>query len=182
MSSGVRDRLKEAIQGIDFKGMMNVSFGVDDYYDVLRGIVENRGRWSTVLVSASMPHRLLLDTLDSLGTDVDGIRSIDCISFCLLGDQHGEAIYIESPAVLEKVLMSLELIHRESGGQLLVIVDSFNAFYLHNDHRSMSAFLQILAYRLKNAGDVGILLSLKDQATDENDNMLRLLSERSLQL
>jgi hypothetical protein len=35
---------------------------------------------------------------------------------------------------------------------------------------------------LKNAGDVGILLSLKDQATDENDNMLRLLSERSLQL
>jgi len=182
MSDDVRDRIRSAMEGIDFKGLMHVTFGVDDYYDVLRGIMENRGGRPTVLISASMPHQLLLDTLDSLGTDVEGIRSIDCISFCLLGDRHGEAIYIESPAVLEKVLMSLELIHRESGSSLLVVVDSFNAFWLHNDHRSMSAFMQILAHRLKNAGDVGILLSLKDQATEENDNMLRLLSERVLEL
>jgi archaellum biogenesis ATPase FlaH len=135
-----------------------------------------------VLVAASMPHRLLLDTLDSLGSDVDDVRAIDCISYCVLGDPHGEAIYIESPTILEKVLMSLEVVRRESQKPLLVVVDSFNAFYLHNDYRTMSAFLQIMAHRLKNNGDVGVLLSLKEQGTVENENMMHLISERNLEL
>lgn len=181
MSDLVREQVEEAMRDIDFTGLVSMAFSINDYYDVLRGIVDNREGYHAVLVAASMPNRLLLDTLDSLGSDVRDIRAIDCISYCVLGDPHGEAIYIESPSILEKVLMSLEVVRRESQKPLLVVVDSFNAFHLHNDYRTMSAFLQILAHRLKNNGDVGVLLSLKEHGTVENDNLMHLISERSLE-
>lgn len=179
MSDEAMEQVKECMQDLDFSGLLSMSIKMEDYFDILRGIMEDTHDWQKVFVSASMPHRQLFDILESLGVDTSTVRPIDCVSFCVLGDAHGDALYVESPAIPEKVLMALEVTRREAKRPILVVIDSFNTFSLHNDFRIMSAFLQILAHRLKSNGDVGIVLSLQDQSTEETENLLRLISERT---
>ncbi len=182
MTEGVRERIASALEGLEVSGLVRVSLGVDDYYDAIRGLLENRGERLPVLVSATIPQHSLLDVLRSLDTDVSGIRVIDCISISLLEEVDDEAVYLESPRLLESLLMSLGMTYRDLGGPMMLIVDSFDSLLLHNNQASMALFLQAMSHRLRESGGVGFLLSLREQADEGSENMLRLLSEMSLEL
>ncbi|HEY5538475.1 MAG TPA: hypothetical protein VIL58_02915, partial [Thermoplasmata archaeon] len=99
------------------------------------------------------------------------------------GQKHPHAIFVESPTMLENLMLKVEfLIRKHSDRRALVVLDSINSLAIHNNTKILSEFLHILVNNLRSRGAYTVIFSMQEYETDEIRNMLVLVSDESIEL
>jgi archaellum biogenesis ATPase FlaH len=99
------------------------------------------------------------------------------------GQKHAHSIYVESPTMLENIMLKVEyLIRRTADRKNLVILDSINSLAIHNNTKILSEFLHILVNNLRAKEAYTIIFSMEEYETEDIRNMLNLVSDETLQV
>lgn len=165
---------------------VNLELKVDSYFDVVRGLVDDFGAkndLACVYITSSVPASTMMGALTALEVDTSSIYFVDCISHKLMGkiETAEHVAYLESPSMLENILLKVEYFSRLiSGKKLLVVIDSANSLATNNDTKMLSEFLTILLSQLKMREAYPVLLSLPDSLRPEAREMLSLVCDYTL--
>ncbi|MBX8630978.1 MAG: hypothetical protein KIY12_00445 [Thermoplasmata archaeon] len=160
----------------------SLEIGADVYFDAIKGMLNHSSRGVDVIyVASTVPAKAIISAMDLIGVDTGGVKFIDCISNMMTGQQSREEniILIESPTMLENIMLKVEFLRRKSNGRnVLVILDSINTLHIHNDWKIMGEFLHILVNSLRSRGAMILMLSIKEQQTQEVSTLLGLVSDK----
>ncbi|NLK25420.1 MAG: hypothetical protein GX307_02460 [Euryarchaeota archaeon] len=162
-------------------------FPVAVYFDVLRGLVEfsQANDLRVIYITAAVPARTILATFRALDIDVNGICFIDCISQMIMSEKadSDRVIYVESPTILENIVLKVEYLMRRMGpGRRLVVVDSINSLAIHNDAKILSEFLHVLISNLGPREAYPVVLTMKEALKPETLGMLALVCDQIVDL
>ena len=92
-----------------------------------------------------------------------------------------ERIYfVESPTMLENIMLKVEFLTRSIGGKKLVLLDSINSLAIHNNTKILSEFLHILVNNLRAKEAYTLILSVEEQTSEEIGNMLGLVCDETM--
>lgn len=166
-----------------------LEFPMASYFDVLRGLVDNfaqSNKLQCIYITSSVPAATIQATLDALEIDSSKISFIDTITQMIMGKlERGSdrIIYVESPTVLENVVLKVDYLTRKLGeGPKLVVVDSINSLAIHNDPKMLSEFLHILISGLSTKEAYPVILSIQEQLRPEVREMLNLVCDQVIDL
>jgi KaiC/GvpD/RAD55 family RecA-like ATPase len=166
-----------------------LEFPMGAYFDVLRGLVDNFARAKgvqTVYITSAVPARTIQGTLEALEIDASGISFIDTISQMImerLDRDNSSIIYVESPTVLENIVLKVDYLTRKlKPGPKLVVVDSINSLAIHNDAKMLSEFLHVLISGLSAKEAYPVILSMQEQLRPDVHEMLSLVCDRVINL
>ncbi len=168
---------------------MALEFPMGAYFDVLRGLVDNFARAKevqTIYITSAVPARTIQGTLEALEIDPSGISFIDTISQMImerLDRDNSSIIYVESPTVLENIVLKVDYLTRKlKPGPKLVVVDSINSLAIHNDAKMLSEFLHVLISGLSAKEAYPVILSMQEQLRPDVHEMLSLVCDRVINL
>ena len=163
-------------------GFLTMSMDSDDYFDVLRAVMrhsEASGK-TTIFVSASMAEHSLRCTMERLEEPMGHVKVIDCVSDMLMSPKSGMSRYVESPRLLEMVLLEIERALRASSSEAMIIIDSINALSIHNSKAKTMALLEALYNRVNISDHTLVLLHLGKSDEGISLSELRMISDRIL--
>jgi hypothetical protein len=159
---GIRERVVAAIQ-------VNQSVGIqvpeNRHGDLLEALFESTCRnthttWTFVTVSKTYDY---LSKTFKEGTRNTNVKFIDCISRAAgISDNSPNCIYIESPAMLEKII--LEILNNFKGMKRdldkYIVIDSLSALMIYNESEIIREFVSLLMNksRAENIHVVSILV------------------------
>ncbi|HUT00226.1 MAG TPA: hypothetical protein VMY59_07925 [Candidatus Thermoplasmatota archaeon] len=159
---GIRERIAAAIQ-------VNQSVGIqvpeNRHGDLLEAIFDSMCRstqttWTFVTVSKTFDY---LSKTFKEGTRQTNIKFIDCISRAAgISDAAPNCIYIESPVMLEKMI--LEILNNFKGMKRdldkYIVIDSLSALMIYNDSEIIREFMTLVMNksRAENIHVVSILV------------------------
>lgn len=164
-----------------------LQFPVSQYFEVLRGLVDftkSKGM-GMVYITAAVPARTISLTFDALDVDASNTSFVDCISQMMMSDrdESGKAIYVESPTVLENIILKVAYLMRKAGEtHQLVVVDSINSLSLHNDAKMLSEFLHVLISSLSQKDAYPVVLATKESMRPDVAEMLALVCDQVVEL
>lgn len=166
-----------------------LEFPMSAYFDVLRGLVDNFARekgLQCIYITSAVPARTIQGTLEALEIDPSGISFVDTISQMIMEKMEREnrsIIYVESPTVLENVVLKVDYLTRKlDDGPKLVVVDSINSLAIHNDAKMLSEFLHVLISGLSAKEAYPVILSMQEQLRPDVHEMLTLVCDRVINL
>jgi len=184
MNADVAKRLTEAGPNV----AMALEFPVEQYFDVLRGLVEDFTRSSgaqCIYVTSTVPASTIQATLSALQMDGSRTSFIDCISqtTMTMEDRVDGIIFVESPTCLENIVLKVQYLIRKLGAvPKLVVLDSMNSLSFHNDVKMLSEFLHILISGLSAQEAYPVVLSMKESLRPEVREMLALVCDQMVTL
>ena len=86
--------------------------------------------------------------------------------------------YIESPTMLESVILNLDLVMRRLRTKKnFMILDSINNLSIHSNNKILEEFIHVVINKMKLKEVSCILFTVKEQTPDELTNILKLLSD-----
>jgi KaiC/GvpD/RAD55 family RecA-like ATPase len=166
-----------------------MEFPMGAYFDVLRGLVDNFAHEQgiqCIYITSAVPAKTIQGTLEALEIDPSGIYFIDTISQMIMEKMDRGStsiIYVESPTVLENVVLKVDyLIRKLKDGPKLVVVDSINSLAIHNDAKMLSEFLHVLISGLSAKEAYPVILSMQEQLRPDVHEMLTLVCDRVINL
>jgi archaellum biogenesis ATPase FlaH len=166
-----------------------LEFPIGSYFEVLRGLVDDfaRGRKvQCVYITSAVPATTIQASLDALEIDSSNIHFIDTISQMIMGQMElgsSKIIYVESPTVLENVILKVDFLSRRlKGAPMLVVVDSINSLAIHNDTKMLSEFLHVLISGLGAKEAYPVILCIQEQLRSEVHEMLNLVCDQVITL
>lgn len=180
-------KLIEELKDIEPSSSTSIEISTEVYFDVIKGIMNmaEDARAQIIYVAATVPADAIINAMDMIGVDAGSIDFIDCISNMMTGQQakSENVIFIESPTMLENIMLKVEFLRRKSkAGRAIVVVDSVNTLHIHNDWKIMGEFLHILVNNLRSRGSTVIILSIKEQQSAEVGTLLGLVSDRFVKI
>jgi len=155
----------------------------EDYFDVIRSLLDVFARQKnldSIYVTSTIPSQSIIKALEVFEIALENIYFVDCISTIMMGaaEKHPQAIYVESPTMLENVMLKVEYLHRKTPERNdLVILDSINSLAIHNNPRILSEFLHILVNTLRARNAYTVIFSMAEYETEEITNILRLVCD-----
>ncbi|MDH7508721.1 MAG: hypothetical protein QHH00_04905 [Methanomassiliicoccales archaeon] len=160
---------------------------VEKYFDFISEVLESfvsAKKMKCVYVTSSIPSSTLIKALEVLGIDLSNVHFVDCVSKAIFGSapSSDNISYVESPTMLENIVLKVKYFLRKGGGNLLVVVDSANAFAVYNDMRILFEFFQILLNAVRSRGDYAAVISISSQTKPEVKEMLALVSDQVISL
>jgi hypothetical protein len=91
------------------------------------------------------------------------------------------ASYVESPTMLEGIMLRIEyLLRRHPSQRNMVIVDSVNSMAVHNAPEVLSEFFHILVNNLKTRSVLTVLFSTSETEGTDLDRILALVVDESI--
>ena len=160
----------------------------DQYFDAIQGMVDlfaAKKDLDVIYVTTTVPARTIINALEVLEIPLDHVWFVDCISQIMMSTEkrHEHAIQVESPTMLENIMLKVEFLLRKNDGRnALVVLDSINSLAIHNNTKILSEFLHILVNNLRARGAYTAIFSMQEYETEEIRNMLVLVSDESIQL
>jgi KaiC/GvpD/RAD55 family RecA-like ATPase len=158
----------------------------EHYFDVIRGMLDvfaPKKGLDTIYVTSTIPSRSIIDALEVLEIDMDRIWFVDCISQIMMSaaEKHPHAIYVESPTMLENIMLKVEyLIRKTKERDNLIVLDSINSLAIHNNTKILSEFLHILVNNLRSQRCYTLIYTMQEYETDEIRHMLSLVSDETI--
>lgn len=166
---GIRERVATAIR-------MNNSVGIQvpeaRHVDLLEAILasmckSSTNTWTFVSVSKTFDH--FVKTYKE-ATQRSNVKFIDCISRTAgLPEEHTNCIYIESPVMLEKII--LEILNSFKGlkhdTDKFVVIDSLSALMIYNEHDIIREFISLVLNRSR-AENIHVVSILVEEEMDSN--------------
>lgn len=163
-----------------------LQMGAEHYFDAIQALLDvfaPQKELQAIYVTATIPSRSIIQALEVLEVDLDRIYFVDCVSSMMMGfsERHPHTVYVESPTMLENILLKVEfLIRKLEGADALVVVDSINSLAIHNSMKILSEFLHILTTHLRSRDAYTFVLSMEEYATEEVDSVLSLVCDDSV--
>ena len=162
----------------------SLEIGTEVYFDAIKGMLNHRNKnMQIIYVASTVPAEAIINAMKMIGVDTSHVRFIDCISSMMTGQRGSpeNVILIESPTMLENIMLKIEFVRRKSAGKtVLVIVDSINTLHIHNDWKIMGEFLHIMVNGLRSRGAMVLMLSINEQQTQEVSTLLGLVSDKTI--
>jgi KaiC/GvpD/RAD55 family RecA-like ATPase len=176
------NRLKELPEG----SAVALRLGADQYFDTIRAILDvfaPKQQLDALYVTSTIPSRSILEALEVLEISLDHIWFVDCISQIMMSsaEKHAHAIYVESPTMLENIMLKVEyLIRRSKDRGIVVIVDSINSLAIHNNTKILSEFLHIMVNNLRSKKAYTFIFSMEQYETEDIRNMMNLVCDETI--
>jgi len=166
---------------------VSLQMSVDNYLDVIRGVVDlfaNKKEMDTIYVTATISSDAIRRVLEALDIDSSRVYFVDCISHIMMGapaQQDEHTTLVESPTMLENLMLKVEyLIRRSQSKGKLVVIDSINSLAIHNSNWILSEFLHILVSGLRSRDAYTVILSVEEHSTPEISNMVNLVCDHGI--
>lgn len=182
------ERIAEEMSELPPGSAISLQMSVDNYLDVMRGIVDlfaGRKGMDTIYVTSTISFDAIKRVLDALDIDSSKVYFVDCISHAMMGassaayDEH--TTLVESPTMLENVMLKVEyLIRRSQASQKVVVIDSINSLAIHNNNWILSEFLHILVSGLRARDAYTVIISVEEHSTPEINNMVNLVCDHGI--
>src|SRR5205809_1130557 len=124
----------------------------EQYFDAIQGMIDRfamKKDLEVVYVTSTIPSQSIINALEVLEIPMDHIWFVDCISQIMMSQEkrHPHAIIVESPTMLENIMLKVEfLLRRVPERNALVVLDSINSLAIHNNTKILSEFLHILEF------------------------------------
>lgn len=136
--------------------------------EILGQLVERFG--GGVVITANRPVRILRTALEAANVDPSNLVFVDCISGLTgtVPDNEPNAIYIDSPTLLEKTCMRAEqLLRRMPAGRRFLFVDNLATLAVYNGATTVSEMAHNLTTRMRLlAIPTGLLLVQSSETPD----------------
>lgn len=162
---------------------VSLQVGVDYYLDAIRGVVDIYGSKRDVdiiYVTSTISSQAILEIMNALEIDSSKIHFVDCISHTMMGTavQDSPALLVESPTMLENIMLKTEYLLRESeASEKIVLLDSVNSLAIHNTNYVLSEFLHIFVSSLRVKDVNTLILSVIEHTTPELNNIVNLVCD-----
>jgi hypothetical protein len=186
--SEVADRLRSFSSGGTVALKLGAKEYADNYLAALGLTVRDLGGEAnshTIYVSVTNPASLVWSLLQALDIPASRLTFVDAISHLMMSYENvlPNASYVESPTMLEGIMLRIEyLLRRHPGQRNVVIVDSVNSLAVHNSPDVLSEFFHILVNNLKTRSVLTILFTTSDGEGAELDRILSLVVDESFTL
>lgn len=166
---GIRDRVTAAIR-------VNFSVGIqvpeNRHTDLLEAVFASMFKnthdtWSFVTVSKTYDY--IQKEYKEL-EEFPNIRFIDCISRAAgIGSKHANCIYVESPCMLERIILELLNSFRgtKSDNEKFIIIDSLSALMIYNDPEIIREFVTLLMNRARSE-NIHVISIIVEEEMDSN--------------
>jgi KaiC/GvpD/RAD55 family RecA-like ATPase len=160
---------------------------IDDYLDAMRATLDTfivEKDLSAIYITSTIPSKSIKNVLNILEVDMNRIHFVDCISHIMMGTAvRAEHVhFVESPTMLENIMLKVEFLMRSIEGKKLVLLDSINSLAIHNNTKILLEFLHIMVNNLRAKEAYTLILSVEEQSSEEINNMLGLVCDESLVL
>jgi KaiC/GvpD/RAD55 family RecA-like ATPase len=191
MSEDIASDVAKTIEEIGPSVAVALEFPMGAYIDVLRGLADNflRGKEiQCIYITSTVPATTIQTTLEALEVDHSSISFVDTITQMMMGQMERGSesiIYVESPTLLENVVLKVDYLTRRLGpGPKLVVVDSINSLAVLNDAKMLAEFLHVLnsALSAKEAYPVVLSIQEPEQPDTEVHKMLNLVCDQVIKL
>ena len=165
-----------------------VRLSVESYLDVIRALVENFApskNLDIVYICSSIPSESIIQVLNVLEASQENIYFIDCISHIMMGASldNPKVIYIESPTMLETIMLKVEyLMRRLPNSKKVVVIDSINTLSIHNDTKILSEFFHILVNNLRSREAYTLIFDSDDKADESIGKMMALVCDNIIEI
>jgi len=167
---------------------VSLQMSVDNYLDVIRGVVDlfaNKKEMDTIYVTATISSDAIRRVLEALDIDSSRVYFVDCISHIMMGassaQQDEHTTLVESPTMLENLMLKVEYLIRRSGSKdKLVVIDSINSLAIHNNNWILSEFLHILVSGLRSRDAYTVIFTVEEHSTPEINNMVSLVCDHGI--
>ena len=182
MAAKLKDRLNDLPEG----SAVALRMGADSYFDTIRAILDifaPKKELDALYVTSTIPSRSILNALEVLEIPLEHIWFVDCISQIMMSsaEKHPHAIFVESPTMLENIMLKVEYLIRKSGDRGNVIVlDSINSLAIHNNTKILSEFLHILVNNLRSKHAYTLIYSMTQYETEDIRNMMNLVCDETI--
>ena len=182
------DRLRALSGGAAVAMRLDPAAYADEYFAVLSATLRDvggEGDAYTIYVSVTNPAALVWSLAQALDVKPERLSFVDAISHIMMNyrDPLPNATYIESPRMLEDIMLRVEyLLRRRPSSRTIVVIDSVNSLAIHNPPDLLSEFFHILLNNLKSRQVLAIVLSVSEDATSELDQMLSLVVDETIRV
>ena len=188
VEKGVTAEVAEKLSALPDSSAVSLRLKSDQYFDALQGMLDRfaiKRDMEVIYVTATIPSQSIISALEVLEIPMDHVWFVDCISQIMMSQakRHAHAIVVESPTMLENIMLKVEfLLRKHPDRSALVVLDSINSLAIHNNTKILSEFLHILVNNLRSRGAYTVIISMREYETEEIRNMLVLVSDESIEL
>jgi hypothetical protein len=179
--SEVAERLRSFTSGGTVALKLGAREYADNYLAALGLTVRDLGGETnshTIYVSVTNPASLVWSLLEALDIPSSRLSFVDAISHLMMSYQNvlPNATYVESPTMLEGIMLRIEfLLRRHPSQRNVVIIDSVNSLAVHNSADVLSEFFHILVNNLKTRSVLTVLFTTSGDEGAELDRILSLV-------
>ena len=182
----VSERLRQLGAGAAVALRLEPREYADQYFAVLAATLRDIGGETnahTIYVSVTNPAALVWSLAQALDVKMDRLSFVDAISHIMMNyrDPLPNASYVESPRMLEDIMLRVEyLLRRHPSSRSIVVIDSVNSLAIHNPPDLLSEFFHILLTNLKSRQVLAVVLSVSEEMTSDLDQMLSLVVDETI--
>jgi len=184
----VAQKVAEELLEVPPSSAISLVMSVDHYLDVLRGVLDlfaSKKEADVIYVTSTISFEAIKRVMEALDIDTSRVYFVDCISHIMMGASSGQmddhTTLVESPTMLENVMLKVEyLIRLSEAKEKIVVIDSINSLAIHNNNWILSEFLHILVSGLRVRDVYTIILSVEEHSTPEINNMVNLVCDQGI--
>jgi hypothetical protein len=186
MAVDIAERLRQLEGGAAVALRLDPRDYADEYFAVLSATLRDIGSETnahTIYVSVTNPAALVWSLAQALDVRADRLSFVDAISHIMMNyrDPLPNATYVESPRMLEEIMLRIEYLQRRHPSpRSIVVVDSVNSLAIHNPKDLLSEFFHILLNNLKSRQCLAVVLSVSEDGGSELDQMLSLVVDETI--
>lgn len=167
---------------------VSLQMSIDHYLEVLRGVLDmfaSKKEADVIYVTSTISFDAIKRVLEALEIDTSRVFFVDCISHMTMdassGHMDDHTTLVESPTMLENVMLKVEyLIRLSDASEKIVVLDSINSLAIHNNNWILSEFLHILVSGLRARNVYTVILSVEEHSTPEINNMVNLVCDHGI--
>ncbi len=158
----------------------------EHYFDAIRALLDvfaPQKKLHSIYVTATLPSKSIINALKVLDVDMKNAYFVDCVASMMMGtgDRDEQSVFVESPTMLENMMLKVEfLIRKLKGADVVVIVDSINSLAIHNTPKLLSEFLHILINHLRSRNAYTVILSMEEYTNEDIGDILNLVCDESI--
>ncbi|RLI63622.1 MAG: hypothetical protein DRO67_05450 [Candidatus Asgardarchaeum californiense] len=183
MLEGLKDRISKSAK---IHQSVGIIVPMNNYADLSEAIIDHMMNtkddfWVYITITKSFD--TIIKKFKSL-SDHKNIKFIDCISRAAgIVRSDNNCIYVESPAMLEKILMEMINILHEIKDDLnkYIIIDSLSSLMIYNNPETVNEFFQHFINKTR-AEDVHSISLVVEEEMDEYINRIIFLNEKIIKV
>ncbi|MGI0052756.1 MAG: hypothetical protein ACREC5_01915 [Thermoplasmata archaeon] len=186
--SDLGERLRRLAPGSAVALRLDAASYADHYLLAINATVRDVGietNAHSIYVSVTNPAALVWTIAQALDVPQERLDFVDAISHIMMDYRNPlpNASYLESPRMLENIMLRVEYLLRRTPGQRhIVVIDSVNSLAIHNSSKLLSEFFHILISNLKARQVLTVLLSVREESSTFIDQLLSLVVDETIDL
>jgi KaiC/GvpD/RAD55 family RecA-like ATPase len=155
------------------------------YFQTMKAVVDfaNKKGRKLIYVTSTIPSSVIKQQLEAENVATENVYFVDCISFIVgsTGEEKGHVVYIESPTMLENIMLKVETWLKQIGTKgTILFLDAMNTLAMHNDQKALSEFSYYLINSLRVRNVMTIVLSIHEQTPEELEVILKLVCDSGI--